>query len=136
MNQNDHLEQLRMDPNALYREEVFTDQETGSIRRLVPIKADGSDDTSREAVFVGQTQVMTPAGALPLSFELEGKTPGEAATHFAETAGKAIEEAVEEIKRMQRDAQSSIMVPGQGGGGMGGPGQGQGPGAMPGRIKL
>jgi hypothetical protein len=41
---------------------------------------------------------------------------------------------VEEIKRMQREAQSSIMVPGQGGGGMGG--QGQGPGAMPGRIKL
>lgn len=115
MNQKDQLEQLRMNPDALYREEVFTDQETGSIRRLVPIRADGSDDPGRAAMFIGQTQVMTPAGALPLSFELDASTPGEAAQQFAEAAGKAIEEAVEEIKRLQREAQSSIMVPGQGG---------------------
>jgi hypothetical protein len=128
MSQNDQLEQLRMNPDALYQEEVFTDQETGSIRRLSPIRADGSPDPDREVIFIGQTQVMTPAGALPLSFELDGDTPGQAAEHFAEAAGKAIEEAVEEIKRLQREAQSSIMVPGQGrgpGGGMqGGPGGG------------
>jgi hypothetical protein len=136
MNQKDQLEQLRMNPDALYREEVFTDQETGSIRRLVPIRADGSDDPERTALFVGQTQVMTPAGALPLSFQLDANTPGEAAEQFAEAAGKAIEEAVEEIKRLQREAQSSIMVPGQGGGMGSGMGGAEGPGGMPGRIKF
>ncbi|TVQ37309.1 MAG: hypothetical protein EA370_07005 [Wenzhouxiangella sp.] len=121
-----------MNPDQLYREEVFTDQETGSIRRLTPVTRDGSTDPDRNVEYVGQTQVMTPAGPLPLSFELQGNSLGEAASQFAPAAAQAIQEAVEEIKRMQREQQSSIMVPGQGGGSGGMPG-----GGMPGGgIKL
>ena len=113
-------EQLTMDPNGLYREDQFSDQRAGHIRKLTPVTPEGEVDASRPVIFVGQTQVMTPAGALPLSFELPGNTVGEAASHFAEEAEKAIESTMEELKRLQREAQSSIVVPGQGGPG-GGP---------------
>ncbi len=117
-------EQLEMDPNGLYHEEQFSDQRAGQIRKLTPVTPEGAVDSSRPVMFVGSTQVMTPAGALPLSFELPGETIGEAAKHFAEEAEKAIERTMEELKRMQREAQSSIVVPGQGGpGGPGMPGQ-------------
>lgn len=115
-------DQLTMDPDALYREDQFSDQRAGHIRKLTPVTPEGEVDTSRPVIFVGQTQVMTPAGALPLSFELPGNTVGEAAAHFAEEAEKAIESTMEELKRLQREAQSSIVVPGQGG--PGGPGGG------------
>jgi hypothetical protein len=115
-------DQLTMDPEALYREDQFSDQRAGHIRKLTPVTPEGEVDTSRPVIFVGQTQVMTPAGALPLSFELPGNTVGEAAAHFAEEAEKAIESTMEELKRLQREAQSSIVVPGQGG--PGGPGGG------------
>jgi len=63
-----------MDPNGLFREENFTDQKLGTIRKLVPIKADGSDDPDRETTFFGAAQIMTPMGALPLNFQLDGNT--------------------------------------------------------------
>ncbi len=126
-------DQLRMDPDALYREEQFSDQRAGQIRRLTPVTASGQDDPSRSVMFVGSTQVMTPAGALPLSFELPGETIGEAASHFADEAEKAIENAMEELKRMQREAQNSIVVPGQEGPGGAG---GMGPGGGMGNIQL
>lgn len=134
MTQQSIQDQLRMDPNALYREEQFSDQRAGQIRKLTPVTPSGEHDTDRSVVFVGSTQVMTPAGALPLSFELPGDTIGEAAGHFADEAEKAIENAMEELKQMQREAQNSIVVPGQEG--PGGAGGGMGPGAGMGNIQL
>ncbi len=110
----DDMDELKMNPDALYREEVFTDQETGSIRRLTPVDRRGEAVAGAQARYQGQTQVLTPAGPLPLSFEIEADSLGEAAERFAAGAMAAIEEAVAEIKRMQREAQSSIVMPGQG----------------------
>jgi hypothetical protein len=112
-----------MDPNSLYREENFTDQKLGAIRRLIPVNSDGSDDKDREVMFYGSAQVMTPMGALPLNFALEGSTIGAAAEDFAGKAAIAVEEAAKELENMRREQASQIVVPGQGGG-MGGPGQG------------
>jgi hypothetical protein len=122
-------EQFQFDHSSLVREEVFTDLRTGQIRRLTPVDAEGRDDTSKPVRYIGQTQVMTNAGALPLSFELDVDGLEAACEAFAGEARKALEETMEELKRMQREAQSSIMVPGQEGrqGGFGGPG-----GGMPG----
>ena len=113
-----------MDPNGLFREENFTDQKMGSIRKLVPVKADGSDDPDRTTEFFGSAQVMTPMGAIPLNFALDGATIGDAARAFAGKAQIAVEEAGREIERMRREQASKIVVPGQGGGGMGSPGGG------------
>jgi len=112
-----------MDLNSLYREENFTDQKLGAIRRLIPVNSDGSDDKDREVMFFGSAQVMTPMGALPLNFALEGSTIGAAAEDFAGKAAIAVEEAAKELENMRREQASQIVVPGQGGG-MGGPGQG------------
>ena len=112
-----------MDPNSLYREENFTDQKLGAIRKLIPVNTDGSDDKDREVMFFGSAQVMTPMGALPLNFALEGSTIGAAAEDFAGKAAIAVEEAAKELENMRREQASQIVVPGQGGG-MGGPGQG------------
>ena len=112
-----------MDPNSLYREENFTDQKLGAIRKLIPVNSDGSDDKDRDVMFYGSAQVMTPMGALPLNFSLEGSTIGAAAEDFAGKAAIAVEEAAKELENMRRQQASQIVVPGQGGG-MGGPGQG------------
>jgi hypothetical protein len=110
-----------MDPNGLFREENYTDQKMGAIRKLIPVCADGSDDTDRPVNFFGSAQVMTPRGAIPLNFALEGTTIGEAAEDFADKAAIAMEEAAKELERMRREQASQIVVPGQGGqGGMGG----------------
>ena len=60
--------QATMDANEIYREDIFTDRKVGTIRRLTPVTADGSTDAARPVLFVGQAQVMTPMGALPISF--------------------------------------------------------------------
>ena len=119
-------DQMKMDTSQLYREEVYTDRRVGSIRKLVPVDTDGQADKSRTADFVGSAQVMTPAGALPISFRLEANNLEEAIEAFAPAAEKALEETIEELKEMQRDQSSGIVVPKPGempqGGGSGGGG--------------
>jgi hypothetical protein len=123
--------ELKMDSANLYREEVFTDRKVGTIRLMTPVKSDGSVDTGRKPVFVGETQLMTPMGALPLAFEIDAKTIGEAAEMFAEIAAGAVERAVRELQDLRRQASSSIVIPDAAGGlgalgGMGGlPGGGK-----------
>lgn len=119
-------DQLRFNTDDLYRIDTFTDQRTGSIRRMTPVDADGNDDPSRPVRYVGEASAMTPAGTLPLNFELEGDSLAEAAGGFAEGAEQAFKETIEELKRMQRDQQQSIMVPGQDGGKIEVPGGGGG----------
>ena len=122
-------EEIRMDASALYREEVFTDQRVGSIQRLTPVDGDGNQDTNRDVRYVGQAQIMTPAGALPISFEIDATSLGEAAQKFGDYAQEAVQEAVEQLKEYRREQASSIVVPGQGGaGGAGGGGYGGGMG--------
>jgi hypothetical protein len=100
-----------MSVETLYREDVFTDQRVGTVRRMTPVKADGSDDPSRPLIFVGQATVMTPMGSLPLSFELDAKSLAEAVSQFGRAAQQAIEEAAQELQEMRRQAASSIVIP-------------------------
>ncbi|TDX98133.1 hypothetical protein [Thiohalophilus thiocyanatoxydans] len=129
------IENLRMNTDDLYREEVFTDQRVGTLRRLTPVTSDGSDDASRSVRYLGQSQMMTPMGALPLNFEIEADSLEQALDKYADAAKQAVEQALEELKEMRREAASQIVVPEAGGtgGGMGGPGDmGGGPGGFPG----
>jgi hypothetical protein len=124
--QND-LPDVRLDPAAMYREEIFTDRRAGTIRRLTPVTLDGATDTSRDVLFSGQTQLLTPAGVLPLAFEIEAKTLEEALQKFPEGVKVALEQAIDEAREMRREAASRIVVPEVGAGGIGpGPAQGGG----------
>ena len=106
-------QESNMNPGELYLEEMFTDQKIGTIRRLIPVNEEGQPDTNRPTLFYGQAQMMTPAGPIPLNFELEAKTLGEACAGFSEGANKALEHTMEELKEMRRQQASSIVVPGQ-----------------------
>jgi hypothetical protein len=104
---------MGMDANSLFREEVYTDGKVGTIRCMTPVTADGQPDASRSVMYSGQTQLMTPAGALPLNFEIEADSLAVAVEKFAEYAAVALEETMEELKEMRRQQSSSIVVPGQ-----------------------
>lgn len=133
MSSDPNLPEIAMDASQLYREDVFTDQQVGTIRRLTPVNAGGDDDDSRATLFIGSAQILTPAGALPLSFEIEAENLAAAIDQYGPAAEKALEETMEELKEMRRQAASSIVVPGAGGGGMppGVGGGGPGPLQMP-----
>lgn len=103
--------EAQMSADALYREDVFTDQRVGTVRRMTPVKSDGSDDPSRPLIFVGQATVMTPMGSLPLSFELPASTLAEAVSQFGPAAQHAIEDAARELQELRRQASSSIVIP-------------------------
>lgn len=120
---------IRMDGQNLYREEIFTDRRVGTIQRLTPVDGDGAPDSSRPVLFVGQTQLMTRAGPLPLSFDIPGASLAEAAANFADSANLAVEDAMQKLEEMRREAASSIIVPQAGA--PGGP-----PGAAPGGGKI
>lgn len=108
---NERPLEAQMSADSLYREDIFTDQRVGTIRRMTPVKSDGSDDPSRPLVFVGQATVMTPMGSLPLSFELQATTLAEAVTQFGPAAQHAIEDAARELQELRRQASSSIVIP-------------------------
>lgn len=112
--------EMRVDVSNLYQEEVFTDQRVASIRRLNPVKPDGSPDGSRDAVFVGQTNVMSAAGPLPIDCPIEAKTLEEAMQKFPEAVQQAVDRLIEHAKERQREQSSRIVVPE----------------AMPGKIQL
>ncbi|MFP3981287.1 MAG: cytoplasmic protein, partial [Desulfobacterales bacterium] len=95
----------------LYREESVTDLKVASIRRMVPIKADGSEDPSRSQVFFGSTQLMTPEGPLPIQSQLSATTLEEAMDEFPSAMRKALDQTIDRLKKMQQQ---------QGGGAAGG----------------
>jgi hypothetical protein len=116
---------IKVDPKALYLEEVFTDRRVGTIRRLTPVNGEGVRDPARPVLYVGETQVLTPAGALPIGFEIGAGSLEEAAQKFGDLAREAIERTVRELQELRRQAASSIVVPQGPLPPMGGPGGGK-----------
>jgi hypothetical protein len=111
---DDRAPEIKLDPAALYLEEVFTDRRIGTIRRMTPVTGDGARDPKREIAYIGETQVMSTVGALPISFEIDATSLEEAARKFGPAAKDAIERTMKELQELRRRAASSIVVP-QGG---------------------
>ncbi len=124
--QLDRSMNLTMDAAGVYREDVYTDRKVGTIRSLTPVKSDGSPDPGRKPVYVGEAQILTPMGAIPVTFEIDAKTLEVAVTQYPAAAKQAVERTVKEIQELRRQAASSIVIP-QGGalppGGLGGGGK-------------
>jgi len=104
---------ISMNANELYREDIFTDNKVGTIRRMTPVKSTGEDDADRSVIYMGSTQMMTPAGPLPLNFEIDANSLDQAVNHFGEGANKALEETMTELQEMRRQQASQIVMPGQ-----------------------
>jgi hypothetical protein len=107
--------QATMDSTQIYREETFTDRKVGTIRRLTPVAADGAADAARPVIFVGQAQVMTPMGAVPISFELDAVTLDAAIGKFGAAAEQAVQQTMRELQEMRREQASSLVIPDAGG---------------------
>lgn len=105
-----------MNAADLYAEEMFTDRRVGTIQRLTPVTAEGAPDDGRQVLYVGQAQVMTPAGALPLSFEIPAGSLAEAVEGFGAAAEKAVQETMQRLQELRREAAGSIILPESGGG--------------------
>ena len=101
----------RMDPTSLYREDVITDRRVGTLRVMTPIKTDGSTDPGRPVVYVGEAQLLTQAGLLPLVFEIDATSLADAIEKFAAGATAAIERTRRELEDLRREAASQIVVP-------------------------
>lgn len=120
----------QMSADNLYLEELFTDRRVGTIQRLTPVDGAGRPDPKRPVLYVGQTQILTAAGTLPLTFDIEAGSLQEAAQKFSEGAKVALQQTMERLEELRREAASSIIVPEAGAagqlGGLGGlPGGGK-----------
>ena len=113
---NTDTRQATMDSTQIYLEETFTDRKVGTIRRLTPVTADGSTDAARPVIFVGQAQVMTPMGAIPISFELEAVSLNVAIEKFGAAAEQAVQQTMRELQEMRREQASSLVIPDAAGG--------------------
>ncbi len=104
----------------LCREESVTDLSVGAIRCLKPINPDGTEDKERVTIYVGHTQLQSPQGLVPLQARLKATTLEEAMDEFPAAMKKALEEMVENMKRMQEQqkasqqkSESRIITPGR-----------------------
>jgi hypothetical protein len=102
---------FKMDRSKLYREETYSDLTTGTIRRLIPVKPDGSEDKSRKHVFVGHTNLISPNGPVPLQAIIPAKELQQALKKFPEAMQAAMDRLLEEIKKYQEKDQTRIAKP-------------------------
>jgi hypothetical protein len=105
--------EFKVDRKNLYKEETFTDLKVCSIRRLTPVSDDGTSDTSRKTIFVGQTSLMSPNGPLPIQAIIQAKELAQAFKRFPEAMIEAMERLMEEAKKMKQEEDSRIIVPGR-----------------------
>ncbi len=107
------LADLKVDKDNLYREEIFTDLKVASIRRLTPIKADGSEDTDRPVKFIAETTLMSARGPLPVQANIEATSLEAALEKFPAAVNEAVEQMIEQAREMQRQEQNRIVVANQ-----------------------
>ncbi len=104
-------EEFKIDRSNMYSEESFTDLRIGTIKRLTPVKADGSADKSRKTVFVGHTSIMTPNGPLPIQNVIDAKELPQAIKKFPEAMQESMDRLIEEVKKYQEQEQTRIQKP-------------------------
>ncbi|HPC04806.1 MAG TPA: hypothetical protein PKY58_12755 [Syntrophales bacterium] len=109
--QSDRME-IKVDADNLYREDVFTDVRAATIRRMVPVHVDGSQDYGRKTVFMGFTQLVTEKGMIPFSFAIPAKNLKEAVENFPEALQATVAHMVEEAKKREKEESSRIILPG------------------------
>ena len=108
--QQNNLE-FTIDRSSLYLEESFTDLQAGTIKRLTPVSADGSQDKTRKTVFVGHASILTPNGPLPIQNVIAARELKQAIKKFPEAMHEAMDQLMEEVKKYQEQEQSQIQKP-------------------------
>jgi hypothetical protein len=106
--------EAKMDAGSLYREEIYTDRAAATLRVMVPVTKDGGADNARTTLYLGEAQILTNMGPLPINFEIDAKNLADAVAKYGDAAKAGIEAAMRELAEMRRQASSSLVIP-QGG---------------------
>ncbi|OQY53063.1 MAG: cytoplasmic protein [Desulfobacteraceae bacterium 4572_89] len=105
-----------VDKKNLYREESFTDLKIANIRQLLPVHINGSEDKSREVIFLGSTQLTSPQGPIPIQAQLEANTLEQAMDVFPKAMEAETKKMIEHVKQLQekqkKENNSRIIMPG------------------------
>lgn len=109
---------IQMDATSLFREEIYTDRKIGTIRALIPITSDGATDLGRKIIYIGEAQIVTQVGPLPVSFEIDAPNLSAAVAGYGAAAKVGVERTIQQLQELRRQQASSIIVPGQDGGGV------------------
>lgn len=110
-------QKIRINQNNLYREEVFTDMTIGSLHQMTPVKVNGEVDKQRKIMFIGNTQLITKQGPLPIRFPIDARNLQQAVDKFPEAMEAFVNRMIAEAKEMQRQEESRIILPGSVAGG-------------------
>ncbi len=110
---NEQTESLdfTVDKQNLYLEASFTDLKVASIRRLTPVNSDGSVDKTRKTVFIGQSNIMTPNGPLPIQAVIQAKQLQQAIKRFPEAMQAAVAKLADEVQKLRQQQESTIIAP-------------------------
>lgn len=104
-------EELTLNLGTLCRQEEYTDTMAGSIKKLIPVKADGSLDDTRPLIFIGQTSIMLSSGPVPVQAVLAAENLEDAIKAFPATMEKAINELADRLIKLAEEQQSLIQKP-------------------------
>ncbi len=107
---------FNVDTNNLYKEESITDLKVASLRQLLPINIDGTKDESRDTIYIGHTQLISPQGPIPIQSKMVAKNLKEAIDEFPHAMQQALAKVIEEVKKQQqtqKQNESRIIVPGR-----------------------
>ena len=104
--------EFSVDRQNLYQEAVYTDLKIATIRQLIPVKADGAQDKSRKVIYVGQTNLLTPEGPIPIQGVITAKDLQQAIKRFPEAMNEAMDKLVEQAQRAKQEKESRIIMPG------------------------
>jgi len=100
----------QMDVTSLYREETYTDRKLGVIRCMTPVTGTGELDATRPVLYLGQAEIMTNMGAVPINFDIPATNLGDAVAGFAAAAQQGIERTMQQIQEMRRQQASQLVV--------------------------
>ena len=103
---------LAMDSSNLYEEKIVSDRKAGVIRMMVPVTAEGAPDPARPTIFMGEAQIMTQMGALPISFEIPAETLAQAVEGYAAAARQGLEDTLKKLEDLRERASHRIVTPG------------------------
>ena len=106
------IDEITADLDNLHREDVFSDMRLATIRRLQPVRHDGSPDPTRPTTYIAETTIVSQLGPIPVQSPIEADSLKDAFTKFPEAIRAAVERLSERAQEMRREEASRIVVPG------------------------
>lgn len=106
---------FQVDRYNLYREEAITDLKSATIRKLTPIHPDGSEDPTRNIIFMGHAELISPQGPVPIQADLSAASLEDAINALPAAMEKAAHQVRDEYHRMlqQQQAQDKVIKSGE-----------------------